>query len=343
MDKLNVVVTANIPQEFFKTIEKTDPARIKVTQAGPLFRVERQVAEEQAGKPTEEQAKALKQLEQVMREADVLYTLRLPPNLDKRSPNLKWIQFMSAGVESVREAKNLPASIQVTNASGCHAIPIAEHVMGFMLMLVKESLRSLKNQEARKWERFFPNELAGKTLGIVGLGSIGSEVARLGKCFRMKVTATKRSATKRQANVEGVDEIYAANELKQLMADSDFVVVSVPFTAETTGLIKEPELRAMKKTAFFINIARGKVVDQPTLIKALKEGWIAGAGLDVADPEPLPPESELWSAPNLILTAHISGGTVGTGGRAAQLFSDNLKRFLADKELVNVVDRQRGY
>ena len=342
MDTLNVVVTANIPEDNLHKIEATDP-RLIVKSAGPLFRIERQVVE-QGGKATPVQAAALEELDKVMREAEVILTLRLPQNLSQRSPQLKWVQFLSAGVESVREAKKgLGDNVLVTNGSGCHAIPIAEHVLGFMLMFVKQTSRSLANQAVKKWERFFPDELAGKTLGVVGLGNIGEEVARIAKAFRMRVVATRRSVTKRESGVEGVDEIYPLAQLPALFSESDFVVVSVPLTPETTKLIGESELRAMKPSAYFINIARGQVVEQPVLIRALKEGWIAGAAIDVTDPEPLPPNSKLWDAPNIMITAHISGGTYGTGSRVTQLFCDNLQRYLEGKPLVNLVDRARGY
>lgn len=341
MNTLNVVVMANIPEDNLRKIATADP-RLRVKSAGPLFRIEREV-KEKGGKTTPKQAAALKELENMMREAEVILTLRLPENLAQRSPKLKWVQFLSAGVESVREAKDLGDDVLVTNASGCNDIPVAEHVLGFMLMFVKQSTRSLANQALKKWERFFPEELAGKTVGIVGVGNIGREVARLAKAFRMRVVATRRSATKRETGVKDVDEMYPPIQLPALFSESDFVVVSVPITPETTKLIGETELRAMKPSAFFINISRGQVVDQPVLIRALEEGWIAGAALDVTDAEPLPTDSKLWNAPNIIITAHIAGGTFGTGGRTAELFCDNLRRYLEGKPLVNLVDRVRGY
>ncbi len=341
MDTLNVIVMANIPEDNFHKIETADP-RVKVKSAGPLFRIEHEV-KEQGSKATPEQAAALKELENMMREAEVMLTLRLPQNLAQRSPKLKWVQFLSAGIESVREAKDLRDNVLVTNASGCNGIPVVEHALGFMLMLAKQSTRSLANQSAKKWERFCPAELAGKTVGVVGLGNIGKEVTRIAKALRMRVVATRRSSIKRESGVEGVDEMYPATQLPVLFSESDFVVVSVPVTPETTKLIGEAELRAMKPSAFFINISRGQVVDQTILIKALEEGWIAGAAIDVTDPEPLPPDSKLWDAPNIIITAHIAGDTFGTGGRAAELFCDNLRRYLEGKPLVNLVDRARGY
>ncbi len=340
-NSLNVVVASNIPDEYLREIETADP-RLRVKSAGPLFRIERQVAE-QGGKATPPQAAALKELDDAMREAEVIYTLRLPPHLAQRSPKLKWVQFLSAGVEAISETRDLSPDLIVTNASGCNAIPIVEQVFGYMLMFVKQTRRSLSSQAARKWDRFLPDELAGKTVGLVGLGNIGSRVVRLARAFGMKVLATRRSATRRELNIEGVDEIYPVSQLGAMLAECDFVVVAVPLTAETTGMIGEAELRAMKPTSYFINVARGQVVDQAVLIKALKEKWIAGAALDVTEPEPLPAESELWQLPDAIVTAHIAGGTYGSGFRTAQLFCDNLRRYLDGKPLLNVVDRARGY
>lgn len=341
MNTLNVVVASNIPDEYLHEIETADP-RLRVKSAGQLFRIERQVAE-QGGKATPEQAAALKELEDTMREAEVIYALRLPRNLAQLSPKLKWVQFISAGVESISETRGLSRDLIITNASGTNTIPIVEQLFGFMLMFVKQTRRSLSSQASKKWDRFPPDELAGKTVGLVGLGNIGSRTARLARALSMRVLATRRSATRRELNIEGVDEIYPVSQLGAMFAECDFVVIAVPLTPETTGMIGEPELRAMKPTAYFINVARGTVVDQTVLIKALKEGWIAGAALDVTEPEPLPAESELWQLPNVIITAHIAGGTFGSGYRTMQLFCDNLKRYLDGKPLANVVDRARGY
>jgi phosphoglycerate dehydrogenase-like enzyme len=339
MDNLNVVVAFNIPDEFMRLIEAVDP-HIRVKNAGALFRVERQV-EEQHGKATPEQAATLKELANVLKETEVMYTLRLPKNIAELAPKLKWVQFVTAGVESVLEAKGLGSSVVVTNASGSQAPPVAEHTILFMLMLIKQARRSLASQAAGKWDRFFPEELAGKTLGIIGLGRNGLEVARLAKAFNMKILA----ATKPEevTNPGAVDKIYPPSQLKTMLPECDFVAVSVPLVPETTRMIGEAEFRAMKRTAFFINTARGPVIDQAALIKVLKEGVIAGAAVDVTDPEPLPPGHELFSVPNMIVTAHVSGGTYTTGQRAVQLFCDNLKKYIAHKPLVNVVDRARGY
>jgi phosphoglycerate dehydrogenase-like enzyme len=174
------------------------------------------------------------------------------------------------------------------------------------------------------------------------MGHIGGEVARLAKAFGCRVLATRRSVSERAAG-EGVDELLPASALPYLLAQSDFVVLCVPLTGETRHLIGEAELRAMKPTAVLINIARGAVVDEAALVRALKEGWIAGAGLDVFEQEPLPEDSALWSLENVILTPHISGGTEIYNQRATGIFCENLRRYLAGEPLMNLADAERGY
>lgn len=186
-------------------------------------------------------------------------------------------------------------------------------------------------------------ELRDRTVGIIGLGAIGGEVARLAKGIGMKVIATRRSATRRESGVFGVDELYPYLDLLQMLSESDLVVIAAPLTAETRGMIGEAELRAMRPTAYLINVARGPIINQSALIKALREGWIAGAGLDVFETEPLPPDSELWDLPNVILSSHMAGSTDRRSQRVLGLFCENLRRYLAGEQLLNVIDRQQGY
>ncbi|MBM2824695.1 MAG: D-isomer specific 2-hydroxyacid dehydrogenase NAD-binding protein [Dehalococcoidales bacterium] len=337
MDTLNVVIIPNIPEEHLRKIEATDP-RLRLKRAGPLFRVARQV-EQEKGKATPEQAAVLKELENMMREAEVLYALRLPDNLAQRSPRLKWVQLISAGVESAQESRGLSSNVVLTNATGGNSAPVAEQVFGFMLMFVKQSRRSWNSQVAHKWDNFISEELYDKTIGIIGLGHVGEDIAKRAHAFQMKlliydpyVSAGRLNRLKAQSA-----------DVLSLMKESDFIAVTVPLTPETTKMIGEAQFRAMKKTAFFINTSRGRVIDQTALIKALKEGWIAGAAIDVTDPEPLPPESELWDTPNLIISPHVAGNTYGMGVRTVQLFCENIKRYLAGKKLINTVDRTKGY
>jgi phosphoglycerate dehydrogenase-like enzyme len=209
-------------------------------------------------------------------------------------------------------------------------------------MLAKKAPQYMRSQARHEWSRFMPRELYGATVGIVGIGHIGAEVGRLAKAFGCRVIATKRSAVAIETT-EFADEILPASELPRVLAESDYVVLSMPLTPETRGMIGEKELRSMKPTAALVNIARGPVVDEQALIRALNEGWIAGAALDVFDQEPLPADSPLWDMENVIVSPHISGGTEIYNFRAVDIFCDNLRRHLAGEPLLNVVDPDRGY
>jgi phosphoglycerate dehydrogenase-like enzyme len=196
-------------------------------------------------------------------------------------------------------------------------------------------------------------ELRGAAVGIIGYGSIGREVGRLSSAYGMRVLALKRTADRvdRGYTLPGVgdpqaaipERLYRPDELKLMLAECDFVVLAVPLTAVTRNLIGRYELRSMKASAFLINIARGGVVDEPILIQALQEGWIAGAGLDVFAQEPLPADSPLWRIENAILTPHIAGLTPHYNNRAEDLFAQNLRRYLSGEPLLNQVDYERGY
>jgi phosphoglycerate dehydrogenase-like enzyme len=209
-------------------------------------------------------------------------------------------------------------------------------------MFAKKAPLCFQMQQKHEWKRFMPSVLRSKTVGIVGLGSIGREVARLSRAFGMRVVATRRSVRKaRRAGY--ADLLLPSGQLKQLLSESDYVVIATPLTPETTGLIGEAELRAMKPTACLINIARGGIVDEEALIRALKEKWIAGAGLDVTAREPLPADSPLWELDNVILSPHIAGGMEDYVMQATELFCDNLRRYLDGRKLRNVINKKKGY
>ena len=292
----------------------------------------------------EEPSQPPEKVEAILREAAVLLSWwRLPENLLKRAPKLKWIQFVSAGIERSITPELLRSPVLVTSASGIHATPIAEYVLGAMLALLKRFPSFLTNQQARRWQRHLVAELRGRTVGVVGLGSIGSEVARLARAFGMTVLAARRSAIRRVPGTGDVDELFPPQELPLLLAASDFVVLSLPLTPETRHVIGEEELRSMKPTSYLINISRGAVVDEAALVKALKERWIAGAALDVFEREPLPQESELWGMDNVIITPHISGTSDKYNARITELFCENLRLYLSGVPLLNLVDKERGY
>jgi phosphoglycerate dehydrogenase-like enzyme len=338
MKSLNILVVTpafdrSMPRadrEILRQISLVSPG-INVRDASPL------VAAELRGDTS-----AKENLDVLLAGAEVIYGLIPPRDLLTRAPHLKWIQMMSAGVDRLRDTEIWRSGLMITGVSGIHATPIGEFVLELMLMFAKKAPECFQMKQKREWRRFMPTVLRGKTAGIVGLGHIGRETARLSKAFGMKVIATRRS-TKKTGRARYVDRLMPADELPGLLAESDFVVICVPLTKETYRLIGEKELKLMKPTAYIINIARGGIIDEEALIRALDGKQIAGAGLDVTATEPLPAGSRLWGYDNVILSPHVSGGMEDYVGRATELFCENLRRYLAGKRMQNVIDRKRGY
>ena len=330
MEPINVLVTTPIGDELLQQITNVSP-RIRLSNVSELTRAE------QRGDFARKN-----ELDALLAEAEVIYGLRLPKSVIDRAPKLKWIQVMSAGVDRFLDDEFRKSSVIITNVSGIHATPIGEIVLGLMLMFTKQAPLCFQLKQEKRWRRFMPKVLRSKTVGIVGLGNIGREVARLAKAFGMRVVATRRSV-KRVARAKYVDILLPREQLLRLLSESDFVVLSLPFTSETNKLIGEKEIRTMKPTAYLINIARGSIVDEEVLIRALDEHWIAGAGLDVFATEPLHPDSRLWELPNVIFSPHIAGGMEDYNVRATELFCENLRRYLSGKNLLNVINKKTGY
>jgi phosphoglycerate dehydrogenase-like enzyme len=285
-------------------------------------------------------------------EAEVLCSYWLPSNWRELTPNLRWLQVAGAGIDSLRTTGLLDAesNILVTTAVGIHSITIGEYVFGSMLMFNRSWPQMVRLQDQgiwpsnSNWYKLERLELSDQTLGIVGLGHIGRRVAQLGKAFGMRVLATKRSVQAVQQETDtDVDVVYPPSLLRKMLAQCDYVVLAVPLTPETDKLIGEAELRAMKSHAYLVNVARGRVVDEKMLIRALEERWIGGAGIDVTDKEPLPSDSPLFKLPNVILTPHISGDSIYYGKRLTALFADNLRRYRTGEPLRNRYDSVRGY
>lgn len=300
-----------------------------------------------AGDESEEAARET--LREVLATSEVVLTNPIVlGDIQARAPGLRWLQLTSAGADRLIESDLVRSRrVQVTTASGLHAVPISEYVIGAIIAFAKGLPGAVRAQEQRTWRPYLARELEEATVSIVGLGAIGSRVAELAKALGMRVLASRRSCEHRLSGAEAgeprVDELVPPSDLPYLLAEADYLVLSMPLTDESRGLIGEDQLRAMKPGAVIVNIARGPVIDQPALIRALREGRIGGAALDVTDPEPLPPDNELWSMPNVMITPHISGGTPRYMDRAIDIFCDNLRRYLADEPLRNVVDPARGY
>ena len=263
----------------------------------------------------------------------------------ERCPALQWAQLSSAGADQMVESPVFRGGrVTVTTASGIASTNIAEYIIGAILMLAKRMPRSLRQQVAHEWDRtdLELTEVQGQTLGIIGYGAIARETARRARAFGMQVIAVRRSITKPSAD-DLVDRLLPLQMLPDLLAASDYVALALPLTAESERLLGEAELRMMKPAACLINIARGSIVDERALVHALREGWIAGAVLDVFEEEPLPAESPLWDMKNVIITPHIAGTVEQYAARVAAIFCDNLRRYLAGEPLLNVMDPGRGY
>ena len=264
----------------------------------------------------------------------------VPQSLLPLARRLRWVHNFAAGADSLLYPELRDSDVILTTSKGAHAIPISEHCLTFMLMFAHRLPTFMEWQRAGRWERPFIGELAGQTVGIIGLGNIGRELAR--KCklaFGMRVVGTSRTLRP----VEHVDRLYGTGELHALLGESDYVCMILPGTAETRGLIGAAELRAMKPSAYLINVGRGQHVDAAALLRALESGWIAGAGLDALDPEPLPTDHPLRKLPNVIVTPHLAGLTRGTRDRGVGRFISNLHSLRRGEPLEGLVDREAGY
>ena len=265
-------------------------------------------------------------------------------DLPRQAPRLRWVQLSSSGVGQLVERTGLGASpIVVTNAAGVHATALAEFVLFAMLYFAKRMPRVLADQRRRHWERFALDTLPGKTLGVVGLGQVGRAIARVARGAGLRVVAVRRTASGTGSDLPDVAVVYPQSGLGALLAESDYVVLIVPFTPDTAGLLGAREIALMKPGAVLINIARGQLVDEPALIDALRSGHLGGAALDVFATEPLPANSPLWDLPNVLVTPHSMSTALGENEALVELFCENLRRYLAGEALRNVFDRGRGY
>lgn len=285
-----------------------------------------------------------RQVEEII-DTDFLVT-GFKPDLElfKKGERLQVIQTWSAGVDKYMEEEVLQhlkaRGIKLISMSGIHGDPIAEHVMGLIINYSRRLYDFYEAQKERKWLRLDVGQLAGKTMVIVGTGSIGREIARRAKAFRMRTIGVKRNI---EGKIDYIDELYSNAQLEIALKQGDYIVIALPLTEETRGFIGRKEFAVMKETAFFVNIARGEVVDEGALIEALKEGRIAGAALDVFTEEPLSPDSPFYDLKNVYITPHISAAHPDYNLKAVRLFIENLKSYLENREIKNLVDYSRGY
>ncbi|WP_329001195.1 D-2-hydroxyacid dehydrogenase [Kribbella sp. NBC_00709] len=261
----------------------------------------------------------------------------VPPEVLAKAPKLRWVHSPSAGVDSDLTPEMRASPVVLTSSAGNGGISLAEHSILLMLMLNRDVPRWMRAQAEHRWDHYRHGELAGRTVGIYGLGHSGLDLALKAKAFHMRVLGVRRRPGQPSPNV---DELC---DLDQLLAESDFVVVTTPRTPSTAGVFGTDEFARMKSSAYFICISRGGIADDDALLEALRSGQIAGAGLDAHGVEPLPPESPFWSLPNVIVTPHNGATSDGTLRRSQEIVADNIRRFVAGEPLHNVVDKIAGY
>lgn len=335
---VDVLLTVPFGEEFRSRIAEVDPC-LNVREATQSLRqfLRGELPEEpEAIEAAERDAAALLPTTEA-----IIGWARFPVEALRWADRLRWIQAISAGID--RLDPRVLERVVLTNGNGVGAEPIAEHVITHLLMLARGAPIYLRRQVEHRWERGVQaREISGMTMGIVGMGAIGSAVARRARALGLRVIAIRRSVSRRSPDLVA-DEVCPPDDLPYLLAASDVVVLATPLTPETLGMIGEEQLRAMRPGSFLINIARGGVVDEPAMIVALRDGHLGGAGLDVFEREPLPAESPLWDMPNVIITPHVATGSERTMQRIEDLVCDNVRRFLDGKPLRNVVDVSRGY
>lgn len=282
-----------------------------------------------------------------LEDAQVFFGWQLPRERFPTSGRLRWVHSASAGIEALLFPEMVASDVILTNSAGLHDVCIPEHVLGQMLVLARNFHEAQRLQARREWNRFQVianaggiRELSGSRLAILGAGAIGRSLAWRANALGMNVRVLRRDASR---PLPGAAEVVSPDRLHELLSWADFVVLAVPLTEETRGLIGVRELAAMRSSTFLINVARGEVVDEQALVETLRRGGLAGAAVDVFSEEPLPGDHPYWSLPNLILTPHVSGYTPGYFEKMFALFEDNLGRFLESRPLRNVVDKRLGY
>jgi phosphoglycerate dehydrogenase-like enzyme len=334
---IHVLVTAPFSSQLLDQLRAVAPDRVKIEQ----------ISLSDSRWPADKTTRA-----------EIYYAINGVPQ-PEQAPALRWVQAHWAGVDHLRDEPLWQSDVQITTASGVHAPNMGQYAFAQILAWAHRvpnwlSYQHRKDWPRDRWQKFVPDELRGRTLGIVGYGSIGREVARLGKAFGMRVLASKRDARTLvhegytpagSGDPEGVmaDRIYPTEATRSMVAECDYVVITLPLTDKTYQLFDEILFKEMKPNCFLVNVGRGAIIKENDLVRALRRGWIGGAGLDVFEVEPLPPESPLWELDNVILSPHVSGFTPYYDERVVELFAENLRRYLAGEPLLNLVNREAGY
>jgi phosphoglycerate dehydrogenase-like enzyme len=287
-------------------------------------------------------------IEEDLRDAEIIFTISLRPEQLALTRNLRWIHAPSAAVHQLLSPELVNSAVIVTNSREVHGPVVAEHVIALIFALAKNIRQVVALQQKHVWGQesmwragVRPREIAGATLGLIGLGSIGRRVAEMASALGMRVIAVREHVEKGTA--PGVEAVFAPSALDEMLKQSDYVVLAAPLVGTTRGLIDASRLAVMKPEACLINVGRGPQVDEAALAEALRTRRIAGAALDVFAQEPLPSDSPLWDIENLLITPHNGSITEKLWHRHYDQFSDNLRRYIAGQPLCFVVDKQKGY
>jgi phosphoglycerate dehydrogenase-like enzyme len=284
----------------------------------------------------------------LLAEAEVLFDFDRThmEDLSERAPSLSWVQATSAGIGQLvakhRYAERMPETV-FTTASGVHAIPLAEYTLMSILMFRRKVPQMLTDQRELRWRRFASTDLTGRSLVVVGVGSIGRAVARLASSFGMRTIGVKRTVAGVDPASLHVEALYPFNELHAALGGAEHVVLSAPHTPETERMIGATELALLASGAIVVNVARGALIDESALVDALESGHVGGAALDVFQEEPLSPDSPFWVIPNVLVCSHSAGTSDHENERITDIFCENLRRYLAGEPLLNVLDTATMY
>lgn len=341
-----LLIASYLEPEYVARVRAVDPS-LDVIYAPELLYTPRYPADHWPGEFTRTPANEALWRQHLAR-AEILFDFDKSnaADLPALTPKLKWIQATSAGIGDYVRAKGYDASmptVAFTTCAGVHAQPLAEWCVLVMLAIHRKFLDTLRDQRRKHWERFASADLRDQTLVIVGMGNVGTEVARLGKAFGMRTVGVKRTIAGINPADLHLDELYAPNDLPRALRQAQNLVLIAPRTRDTEKMIGAKELAMLPKGAVFINIGRGVLVDEPALIASLQSGHLCGAGLDVFEVEPLPATSPLWEMENVIFCPHSASTADRENERITDLFCDNLRRYLDGRPLLNVYDRELGF
>jgi len=342
--KYNILIASYLEPEYVNRIRQVDD-RFNVIYEPELLQTPRYAADHK-GEPTNRTPDNEVRWQQLLSQADILFDFDEThlEDLPDLAPNVRWVQATSSGIGQklkLMDYSTRMANTIFTTAGGVHAQPLAEFCLMVMLMFNKGLYRMISEQKRKHWERYAGTDFQNRTLAIIGIGRVGREIARVGKAMNMRVIGVDRE----EANIDpasvNVDQLYTQDQLHEVLPQAEYLVIIVPHTPETEKMIGAAELALLPKGAIFINISRGAVIDESALVKALQSGHLGGAGLDVFAEEPLPENSPFWEMENVLISPHSASTSDRENSRITDIFCENLRRFLANKTLINILDTER--